>query len=200
MKPQTKALGSQSRCPRRCLLNSSSLAAAGPGPPWRQGALPALGSRRGFTQLSGSPRRAGMLPQEDELSIEKPRRRRHTPAIGQRGRRAGARAAGEGAPAPAAAPGSSPRWSGGGGGSREPAWPWAVRGGGEGSLPAAAPCPARLAEGARLQNPRRVGCGASRWKAETSRGSFPELLAALKKPSSFHAGSLGMTRQRISAL
>lgn len=103
-KPQTKDFGFQSRCLRRCGLSSSSLAAAGPGPLWRQGALPAPGSRRGFTQLSGSPRRAGMLPQEDELSIEKPRRR-HTPAIGQRGRRAGARAAGAGA----AAPGSSPR-------------------------------------------------------------------------------------------
>lgn len=139
-----------------------------------------------------------MLPQEDELSIEKPRRR-YTPAIGQRGRRAGARAAGARGAAPAAAPGSSSRCSGGGGGSREPARPWAVRGGGEGSLPAAAPCPARLAEGARLQNPRLVGCGARGWEEGRSRGSFPELLAALKKPSSFHAGSLGMPRQHISA-
>lgn len=35
--------------------------------------------------------------------------------------------------------------------------------------------------------------------AGRSRGSLLELLAPLKKPRSFHAGSLGMTRQRISA-
>lgn len=167
--PQTKDFGSQPRCPCRCRLSSSSVAAAGPGVLWRQGAVLTPRARRGFIQLSGSPRRAGMLPQEDGLSIEKPRRRRHTSAIGQRGRRAGARAAGAGGAAPPGAPGSSsgsspgisPRARGAqeGAGSREPARPCAVRGGGEGSLPAAAPCPARLAERARLQSPRRAGCG-----------------------------------------
>lgn len=51
-KRQTKDFASRFRCLRCCRLGSSSLAAADPGPPWRQGSVPAPRPRRGFILLS----------------------------------------------------------------------------------------------------------------------------------------------------
>lgn len=182
-KPRTKGFGSQSRSPRCCRLSSSSLAAAGPGSLWRQGPVLAPRARRGFIELSGSPRRAGMLPQEDGLSIEKPRRRQPPSAIGQRGRRAGA-------------PGSQPPALAGR--RREPGASRALggarrRGRVAPGPPHRAPPDLRGAPGCRTRCEWAAGRGGGKrgGRRTRSRGVVPELLAPPKKPSSFHTGSLG---------
>lgn len=170
---QTKDFASRSRCLRCCKLGSSSLAAAGPAPPWRQGSVPApCPPPPGGVSfcVPGSPCRAGRLPQEDGSPLRNRAADGTRSAIGRA--EGGAQARGQPgarAPPPLAA---LAVWGTEVGASVAPGYRGGARrrGRGRSRQPHGASAAADLPGGARLQHPRRVGCEGSGVLGEGAEG------------------------------
>lgn len=195
-KRQTKDFASRPRFLCCCKLGSSSLAAAGPGPPWQQRSAPASCPLGGVSFCF--PGWAGKLQQENSSPLRNcgADTTHSSSRAGGGERNAGARATGAGDTAPATAPAV---WCTAEGASLAPGGRAGTRwrGRGRSRQPHRAAAAADMPRGARLQPPRSLGCGERRAGQRVESGDIGghavgELLAPRAARSSKEAGTCSL--------